>query len=52
MRRQADRIADRLAEGIDRAVETAENNPNIAKTVGGVLAVIAYFVVLILIIRS
>lgn len=52
MRRQADRIADRLAERIDRTVEAAENNPNIAKTVGTVVAVIAYFVVLILIIRS
>ena len=52
VRRQADRIADSLAEGIDRAVEAAENNPNLAKTVGGTLAVIIYFVVLILIIRS
>lgn len=52
MRRQADRIADRLAGGIDRAVETAENNPNAFKTVGGILAVIIYFVILILIIRS
>jgi hypothetical protein len=52
MRRQADRIADRLADGIDRTVEAAENNPNIAKTVGGILAVIVYFVILILIIRS
>lgn len=52
MRRQADRIADRLAEGIDRTVEAAENNPNIFKTFGTIVAVIAYFVVLILIIRS
>jgi hypothetical protein len=52
MRHQADRIADRLAEGIDRTVEAAENNPNIFKTFGTVIAVIAYFVVLILIIRS
>lgn len=52
MRRQADRIADRLAGGIDRVVENAENNPNIFKTVGGVLAVVVYFVILILIIRS
>ena len=52
MRRQADKIADRLAVGIDRTVEAAENNPNIAKTVGTIVAVIAYFVVLILIIRS
>lgn len=52
MRRQADRIADRLAGGIDRAVETAENNPNAFKTIGGILAVIVYFVILILIIRS
>lgn len=52
MRHQADRIADRLAGGIDRAVEATENNPNAAKTIGGVLAVIVYFVILILIIRS
>ncbi len=52
MRRQADRIADRLAEGIDRTVEAAENNPNMLKTFGAIVAVIAYFVVLILIIRS
>lgn len=52
MRRQADRIADRLAGGIDRAVETAENNPNAFKTIGGILAVVVYFVILILIIRS
>jgi hypothetical protein len=52
MRRQADRIADRLAVGIDRTVEAAENNPNIFKTFGIIVAVIAYFVVLILIIRS
>lgn len=52
MRRQADRIADRLAVGIDRTVEAAENNPNMLKTFGTIVAVIAYFVVLILIIRS
>ena len=52
MRHQADRIADRLAGGIDRAVEATENNPNAAKTIGGILAVIVYFVILILIIRS
>lgn len=52
MRHQADRIADRLAEGIDRTVEAAENNPNIFKTFGTIVAVIAYFVILILIIRS
>jgi len=52
MRHQADRIADRLAEGIDRTVEAAENNPNIFKTLGTIVAVVAYFVVLILIIRS
>lgn len=52
MRHQADRIADRLAEGIDRTVEAAENNPNIFKTFGTIVAVIAYFVILVLIIRS
>lgn len=52
VRRQADRIADRLADGIDRTVEAAENNPNMFKTFGTIVAVIAYFIVLILIIRS
>jgi len=48
----ADHLADRLASGLDRIAESAEGQPNIGKTIGITLAVIIYFIILILIIKS
>jgi len=46
------RLADRLADEFDRALEAAEDHPAGAKTMVTVLAVVAYLVILVLIIKS
>jgi hypothetical protein len=51
-RYHADRLADRFADGLDRMIEVAEEKPNTAKTVGISLAVVVYFIILFLILKS
>lgn len=48
----ADHLADRLVDGLDRMMESTEGQPNMVKTVGIALAVVIYFVILILILKS
>jgi hypothetical protein len=52
VRHNADRLADHLANGLDRLFEAAEDHPREVKMAATALAVVIYFVVLIAIIKS